>query len=133
MEHPFGMKVPPALEAYYQAWLAKDAAAVAACFTPDAEFHLPDREGAMVGPGPIQAFFEAFFAENEGLEHHRSRFFTAPGQVLSVSELTLEVPMLGPGRYLVTSAQTYTFSADGRIARTRNFIDTLGAVRMTTA
>lgn len=130
MEHPLGLKVPPELSAYFQAWLAKDAPALAACFTPDGEFRVPGQEEVLVGREAIQAFFHTFFQANDALELHRSRFFTAPGEVLSVSELTLELPMLGPGRFLISSAQVYELSPDGHIRRVRNFVDTAGAVRM---
>lgn len=130
MEHPLRLKVPAEVQPYFRAWLAQDPDALAAAFALEGELLGPRLDAPVAGREAIRAFFAAFLRSNEGLELHRSRFFTAPGQVISVSELTMELPILGPGRYLLSAAQLIEFDEGGLIRRMRHFVDTEVAVRM---
>jgi len=130
MEFPLGLKVPHLLQPYIAAFTKADPEAVAGCFAEEATLHLPDTAEPLVGRGAIQRHYEAFFHETPELVLHRVRYFQAPEEMVSISELTMAIPLLGPGRYLAATAQVYRFTPDGQIASVRTFVDTSGAVRM---
>lgn len=130
MEFPSNLKIPPLLRPYVQAWGHEDAEAIAACFEADCEFLSPLVAQPLQGRDAVRDYFADLFRKVPGIRTHGSRFFVLGRSALTVSELTVENPSWGAGRYLMTSAQLQRFSEAGLIARMEVFLDVEAAVKL---
>ncbi len=130
MERPFGLKVPPALQAHYDAFFAADPMRMAACFCVDACLRDDFHPEWIHGREAIHTHFQEFFAQVGEFELLRVRFLNLGVDHLSISELALGHPEIGMDRKLIVSAQVYELDSDsGLIRRLSTFIDHAGAVR----
>lgn len=130
MEFPSNQKIPPLLRPYAQAWGNEDAEALAACFEVDCEFLSPLVAQPLHGREAVREYFAGLFRKVPGIQTHGSRFFVLGSAALTVTELTVENPSWGTGRYLMTSAQLQRFSEAGLIARMEVFLDVEAAVKL---
>lgn len=130
MEYPIDPKVPAPLRPLFQAFAARNAAEMAACFTPDAEVWRFRQPTPLTGPA-IQAWLEVFISQFKEASVHRMRWFENCRAILCVAEITVTMDLLGLDPHLATFAVVYQLGEDGRIARLQTFIDAEGAIRMT--
>ncbi len=130
MEIPLGLKIPEVLKPFMAAYFREDAAAMASCFASDAEVWRVQQPLPLVGREAIEGWLLDFIPEFRRASVHRMRWFLSERAVLSVSELTMELRLLGEGKFLVTTAVAYELDAEGLIQRLRTFVDADGAVRM---
>ena len=130
MEFPSQVKIPPMIRPYVDAWGREDADALAACFDEECEFHSPLVKGPLHGRAAVHSYFAELFRRTPGIQTHGSRFFILGRSSLTVTELTVENPGWGEGRYLLTSAQLQRFSEAGLIKHMEVFLDVNAAVKI---
>ncbi|HEX9010036.1 MAG TPA: nuclear transport factor 2 family protein [Holophagaceae bacterium] len=130
MDFPNKVKVPPLLQPYVEAWGNQDAGALAACFEEACEFHSPLLDHPLKGRASVHAYFSDLFFKFPGIQTHGSRFFVHGNSALTVTELTVENPSWGRGRYLMTTAQLQRFSEAGLISRMEVYTDVEAAVKL---
>lgn len=130
MEFPGKAKIPPLLQPYVEAWGNQDADALSACFEDDCEFLSPLIGQPLRGRASVRSYFSELFSRVPGIRTHGSRFFVLDNSTLTVTELTVENPSWGEGRYLMTSAQLQRFSESGLIARMEVYTDVEAAVKI---
>lgn len=131
MEILLGMKIPEALRPFMSAYFRGDAAAMAALFAPDAELWRIQQPEPISGRAAIHAWLEGFISQFQHASLHRMKWFVSHNAVLSISELTMELELLGEGKHLVAMAASYELDEAGQIRRLRTFVDIDGAIRMT--
>lgn len=130
MDFPNTVKVPPLLQPYVEAWGNQDAEALAACFEEACEFVSPLLDHPLKGRASVHAYFSDLFSKFPGIQTHGSRFFVHGNSALTVTELTVENPSWGQGRYLMTTAQLQRFSDAGLISRMEVYTDVEAAVKL---
>ena len=94
MERPFGLKVPAALQAHFDAFFAADPIRMALCFCPDARLRDDQHPEGLLGREAIREHYRAFFTQVDQFELLRVRFLALGQDHLSVSELALGLSLI---------------------------------------
>lgn len=97
MEIPLGMKFPEAMRPFMTAYFRGDAQAMADCFAPEAELWRIHEVEPLTGRDAILAWLEGFIQQFKQASLHRMKWFASHNAILSVSELTVELGLLGRG------------------------------------
>lgn len=111
------------LPRYFKAFEECNPDEISACFTEDAQFRKAGGAFYVTGREAIRKTYAEIFNTNPEIIIHRSRFFKAGREILSISEVTMQLHMWTKGKHLVPLAQIFELAPSGLIYRLRDFID----------